>query len=389
MPSLIQPESPAAPEVEFIVSTPLDLINSMCFTALAGQLEGLPEWPVRTRQAMNPGLRDELDLFFAFPGTEWGVLGQLSDMLFLHPEAWGGIDALLDLLRSLPPGGVEFPDAGADTIPADFLRAPQMGIQGLALASLHCSNAQFAGMGRDGLASAAQAAGRDVRAAMALYDDPEQVRARLIRLIRRFYDEHYRPDEARRVACMERTAAAHNGRPVRDVEALLTELTHHARSCVKEAPAAYTRYLFLPSLDVGPYSSCADFPPYHGLFYPCEPEHAGIAPADDDAQRIALVYRALSDEQRLRILHELRDGELYVNEIVARTGLHQSVASRHLSFLKVVGLVNSRRQNNMKFFSLNRDMRHELSRALDVVMPPAPQQRGASRDRGRSRTYVE
>ncbi len=389
MPNLIQPESIAAPEVEFIVSAPLDLINSMCFTALAGQLEGLPEWPVHTRQAMSPALREELDLFFAFPGTEWGVLGQLSDMLFLHPEAWSGIDALLDLVRWLPPGGVEYPDAGADTIPADFLRAPQMGIQGLALASLHCSNAQFAGMGREGLEKAAEAAGRDVRATMALYDDPEQMRARLIALIRRFYDEHYRPDEARRVACMERTAAARNGRPVRDVDALLNELTHRTRSCIKEAPAEYTRYLFVPSLDVGPYSSCADFPPYHGLFYECEPEHAGVAHDDYDAQRLALVYRALSDEQRLRILRALRDGELYVNEIVARTGLHQSVASRHLSFLKVVGLVNSRRQNNMKFFSLNRDMRHELSRALDVVMPAAPQPRGNGANRGRSRTHVE
>lgn len=389
MPNLIQPDPSIAPEVEFIVSAPLDLINAMCFTALAGQLDGLPAWPVRTRETMTPALREELDFLFAFPGSEWGVLGQLSDMLFLHPEAWGGIDALLDLLRLLPPGGVEFPDAGADTIPAAFLHSPRMGIQGLALTSLQCSNAQFAGMGREGLAKAAEAAGRDVRATMALYDDPEQIRARLIALIRRFYDEHYRPDEERRLACMQRTAAARNGRPVRDIDALLNELTHRTRSCIKESPAEYTRYLFVPSVDVGPYNSCADFPPYHGLFYECEPEHAGVAHSDYDAQRMALVYRALSDEQRLRILRELRDGELYVNEIVARTGLHQSVASRHLSFLRVVGLVNSRRQNNMKYFSLNRDMRHELSQALDIVMPPAPQPRGASRDRGRSRTHVE
>jgi DNA-binding transcriptional ArsR family regulator len=37
---------------------------------------------------------------------------------------------------------------------------------------------------------------------------------------------------------------------------------------------------------------------------------------------------------------------------VERTGLHQSVVSRHLAFMKAVGLVSARRQNNMKFFSL-------------------------------------
>ena len=80
---------------------------------------------------------------------------------------------------------------------------------------------------------------------------------------------------------------------------------------------------------------------------------AGPAEGDDDrAHRLALVYKALSDEQRLRILSLLRGNELYAQEIVERTGLHQSVVSRHLAFMKAVGLVSARRQNNMKFFSL-------------------------------------
>jgi len=67
----------------------------------------------------------------------------------------------------------------------------------------------------------------------------------------------------------------------------------------------------------------------HALYYPCEREYQGV-PADeaDATHRMALVYRALGDEQRLRILGLLRGGEFYVQEIVERTGLHQSVLSR-------------------------------------------------------------
>jgi DNA-binding transcriptional ArsR family regulator len=363
-----------------VVSVPLDLLNCMCFTALAGQLEGIPEWPSRTRAEMAPALRDELDLFFGFPGGEWGALGTLTDVLLLHVhlEACRSVDALLDFVRNLPPGG----DGTVENL----------GIQGLALAPPCITGPRSDGTPpsadpRADIAAAARDAGRDVDQALALFDDPETVRARLIKLIRQFYDEHYRPDERRRVECMERTAAARNGRPVADIDALLRELVGRDVTCIREEPGAYTRHIFVPSLDVGPYSSCADVPPVHGVFYQCEPRFTG-AEVDTSDTRMALVYRALADEQRLRILRELREGELYAQEIVARTGFHQSVVSRHLSFLKAVGLVTSRRQNNMKFFSLNREMRGELSRALDAVLP-MPRMALASPGRERSPARVE
>jgi DNA-binding transcriptional ArsR family regulator len=378
VPNLIKPQA-SGDTVEFVASVPLDLLNAMCFTALAGQLEGIPEWPSRTRQEMAPALRDELDFFFGFPGLEWGALGTLTDALILHREAWGSVEALLDFVRALPPGG--------DGTTAN------LGIQGLALAA-PCFSPHFLEATRPALdarreiAAAAEDAGRDVAETLALFDDPEAVRTRLIRLIRRFYDEHYHADEARRVECMERTASARNGRPAGDIDALLRELTGRPISCIREEPGAYKTHIFVPSLDVGPYSSCADFPPVHGVFYQCEARFTGAEEDSDDA-RLALVYKALADEQRLRILRELREGELYAQEIVARTGFHQSVVSRHLSFLKAVGLVTARRQNNMKFFSLNRDMRAELSRAVDAFLPVPRMPFGSSKKTERRPARVE
>jgi ArsR family transcriptional regulator len=85
--------------------------------------------------------------------------------------------------------------------------------------------------------------------------------------------------------------------------------------------------------------------------------------------RRARIYKALADEQRLRILRLLRGREMYAQEIVEATGIHQSVVSRHLTFMKAVGLVNARRQNNMKFFSVNVGIRDELAGALDLLAP--------------------
>ena len=87
---------------------------------------------------------------------------------------------------------------------------------------------------------------------------------------------------------------------------------------------------------------------------------------------MARLYKALGDEQRLRILRMLRDREMYAQEIVERTGLHQSVVSRHLQFMRAVGLLQSRKQNNMKFFSLNPTARDMLSGTLALFDAAAP-----------------
>jgi hypothetical protein len=52
-------------------------------------------------------------------------------------------------------------------------------------------------------------------------------------------------------------------------------------------------------------------------------------------------------------------------------------------------LVTARRQNNMKFFSLNREMRAELSRALDAFLPASDAGGKQAPRRGRRHAGVE
>jgi ArsR family transcriptional regulator len=58
---------------------------------------------------------------------------------------------------------------------------------------------------------------------------------------------------------------------------------------------------------------------------------------------LAQIYKALSEEIRLRIVMLLMQGELCVCDLMAIFGEPQSKISRHLAYLKHSGLIKSRR----------------------------------------------
>jgi ArsR family transcriptional regulator, arsenate/arsenite/antimonite-responsive transcriptional repressor len=60
-------------------------------------------------------------------------------------------------------------------------------------------------------------------------------------------------------------------------------------------------------------------------------------------EQIVQIYKALSEEMRLRILMLLTQGELCVCDIMAVLGEPQSKVSRHLAYLKHSGLIEGRR----------------------------------------------
>jgi len=66
----------------------------------------------------------------------------------------------------------------------------------------------------------------------------------------------------------------------------------------------------------------------------------------------ARMFKALSDETRLRILCLLLDGELCVCDIMAVLQLPQSTVSRHLAYLKNTGWVNDRRCGVWMYYSI-------------------------------------
>jgi ArsR family transcriptional regulator, arsenate/arsenite/antimonite-responsive transcriptional repressor len=64
------------------------------------------------------------------------------------------------------------------------------------------------------------------------------------------------------------------------------------------------------------------------------------------------ITKALADENRLRMLMALQDGELCVCRITELMGLAMSTVSKHLSILYQAGLVNARKEGRWMYYSL-------------------------------------
>ena len=74
--------------------------------------------------------------------------------------------------------------------------------------------------------------------------------------------------------------------------------------------------------------------------------------------------QALADENRLRIIEALRDGERCVCDLQDELGLAQSLLSHHLRALRVSGLVVDRRDGRWVHYALVLDAVRELEAYL-------------------------
>jgi DNA-binding transcriptional ArsR family regulator len=65
-----------------------------------------------------------------------------------------------------------------------------------------------------------------------------------------------------------------------------------------------------------------------------------------------IMFEALADHTRRRIVESLQSGEKPVGEIVKHSRIHQSGVSRHLRILHEAGLVSMRPQGQQRFYAL-------------------------------------
>ena len=68
--------------------------------------------------------------------------------------------------------------------------------------------------------------------------------------------------------------------------------------------------------------------------------------------QIATLFRALADPNRLRIVNILSHNDLCVCDIQSVLGFSQPFASRHLAYLRRMGIVQARRQGARMIYSL-------------------------------------
>ncbi len=104
-------------------------------------------------------------------------------------------------------------------------------------------------------------------------------------------------------------------------------------------------------------------------------------------QDLLNVFRALSDETRLRILKLLEYGELCVCDIVAALDMIQPKVSFHLSTLKEAGLIKDRKQGKWIHYSLNdSDM---FNRFLILSVFEKIKEKSITEDRKRLKEFLQ
>ena len=72
----------------------------------------------------------------------------------------------------------------------------------------------------------------------------------------------------------------------------------------------------------------------------------------DLAEMIAARLRVIGDPNRIRILDQLREGELSVTEITERLEMSQQNASKHLGVLLGAGIVARRKDGTASLYSI-------------------------------------
>ena len=75
-------------------------------------------------------------------------------------------------------------------------------------------------------------------------------------------------------------------------------------------------------------------------------------------------FKALAHPLRIRLIDELREGELGVNELCARFSVEQSTVSQHLAQLRSRNIVTGRKEGQNVYYSI-RDK--SIFRLLDVA----------------------
>ena len=91
---------------------------------------------------------------------------------------------------------------------------------------------------------------------------------------------------------------------------------------------------------------------------------------------LAKLLGVLSNQCRITILQELREGELRVSEIQERTGMRPPTVSQHLSLLKAHQLISERRDGRNVYYTLkNPDLSLWIAGGLDFIIPESKESR--------------
>ena len=106
-------------------------------------------------------------------------------------------------------------------------------------------------------------------------------------------------------------------------------------------------------------------------------------------EQIAQYFKGLSEPIRLRAIRLLDHGELCICDLMNGLDLPQSTMSRHMSFLKNSGWVESRRKGQWVYYSLAAPRQEIQALVLRILRQHLPGDDEARKDYARLMKFLE
>lgn len=186
---------------------------------------------------------------------------------------------------------------------------------------------------------------------------PAELKTLLLSVVTRFWELYYRQEYERCQVLSERSLAYHRSQNYSsDLVTVFTDVTGRRFPRDQKDVEDVERIIFMPSCHVGPYVMfimCKDAQHTLLIHYNCRPTGTPEHEETPSVQNLFPPLKALADETRLQILSLLNGKELYAQEIVDQLDISQSAVSRHLQLMVTGGILDVRKQDSMKYFSIS------------------------------------
>ncbi len=352
--------------IETAVSLPLDIVSVLSLLHRAVPESRLDPWLIDARRRLPDDVRENLDVLHGFSGRLL-FYPEEPALRFgpLRPDRQNAtFDDLIDFMREVPPEEyLAMLEHALKRVHLDIERRWRPPVDDESW--------------RQALTPALTSATLDQ--AMALVTAPEELKQRTIDLYQGVWDAIYR--EARSAELPLLREAAQRGALFGDrgFQQAYASLTGQRLPLVlDQPPPSISRVVFCPSAHLDRFVSYIAYEPDLIVYFSaphlldrCRSDgvssnSAGARASDGSAGQHDLLEaaRALADPTRLRIVDLLLDGELYAQEIVARLGVAQSAASRHLAQLERAGLLTVSARRGSKYYAVNPDKLVSVATAL-------------------------
>lgn len=106
-------------------------------------------------------------------------------------------------------------------------------------------------------------------------------------------------------------------------------------------------------------------------------------------KKISRILKALADDTRIRIVNLLNQEELSVNEISEILDVQQSNLSKHLSRLRLTGIVNDSREGFNVYYSLVKHEDKALKSIISSITVGSLEDEGLNSDLDKMREVIK